>query len=752
MNQELVIGMDAQSRLHRPPSEELDRITRTAARLFNMPMALITLLDQERQWFRSRCGIDLEETARDISFCAHAIEQQEPLVVPDARKDPRFRSNPLVTGYPNIRFYAGQTLRSRSGEPLGTLCVLDSHPHKFSQKDTTALMDLAKWAEHHLHLEEAQSEAASARSALDRQQRLFTHIIDQAEVGIALLDEHGVLVQCNRRFGTATRRDLTGLPGTSFASLIDPRDVFLAERSLSLARSTPDMAPHLILRFHRNDKVSSWSQVGLSSLPPEAGMLGAVVAVATDINDLHQAKEHLLALRDDLESRIQIRSHELDETVAELRGEILRREEIQARLALGQAQLQRVLADTSDAFIEIDGSDRIVTWNSSAERIFGWSADEAIGKTFRSLVLPGDTHARHVRWLRRLHLMGISTRMKQRIEITCVRRDGDAFPVDLTFSTSFDGGNFLVHGFMQDISKRKADEAAILETTSRLKTITDNVPAMIAHIGADYRYRFHNYAYTAWFGIGPEGLVGTHLKEFWGEELFDRFHDVLERVMAGGKAEIEYALETKAGAMWFHANLVPHAGKGDSRDGFYLLSQDITERQRLYARVEHEALHDHLTGLPNRRALMSRLNDAMARADRSGRGLALMFLDLDGFKQINDTLGHEHGDAVLQRFAESLSTLVRKTDFVSRLAGDEFVVVLEDVTNLEGHAAEFAQAISHRIAVDDVMQTTSIRLSSSIGVVAYDRDRDHSPRQLLARADHAMYEAKAQGKRRAVVR
>lgn len=716
-----------------------------------MPMALVTLLDQERQWFRSRCGLDLEGTARDISFCAHAIEQQEPFVVLDACTDPRFRSNPLVTGYPHIRFYAGQTIRSRSGVALGTLCVLDHRSRTFSQKDVAALVDLAKLAEHQLHAEEAQAEAASAKSTLDRRQRLFTHIIDQAEVGIALLDEHGVLVQWNRRFGTTAGKDSAELEGTPFVSLLDSRDVVLAERSLSMARSTPDVASHLVLRFHRDDGVPSWSQLGLSGLPSEAGMPGAVVAVATDISDLHQTKEHLLALRDDLESRIQIRSHELDATVAELRHEILRREEAQARLALEQAQLQRVLQDTSDAFIEIDGSDRIVTWNSSAERIFGWSAAEVIGRTFSSLVLPGDTHARHVRWLRRLHMTGISTRMKQRIEITCVRRDGGAFPVDLTFSTSFDGGSFLVHGFMQDITQRKADEAAILETTRRLKTITDNVPAMIAHVGADYRYRFHNHAYTTWFGVEPEGLVGTHLRAFWGDELFDRFHAVLERVMAGEKAEIEYALETRTGAMWFHANLVPHVGQGDSQDGFYLLSQDITERKRLFARVEHEALHDHLTGLPNRRALMNRLEDAMARANRTGRGLALMFLDLDGFKQINDTLGHAMGDAVLQRFAEGLRTAVRKTDFVARLAGDEFVVVLEDVANLEGHVAELSEVISHRIAVDEVMQATSILLSSSIGIVAYDADLDHSPQQLLTRADHAMYVAKAQGKSRAVV-
>lgn len=130
--------------LDTPLAERYERLTRTAARLFKMPVALITLVDEERQWFKSVCGLDISETSRDVAFCAHSILQDEVLVVPDATKDQRFADNPLVTAEPSFRFYAGAPLRAPDGMLLGTFCVLDYKPHDdFSPDDNEALIDLA---------------------------------------------------------------------------------------------------------------------------------------------------------------------------------------------------------------------------------------------------------------------------------------------------------------------------------------------------------------------------------------------------------------------------------------------------------------------------------------------------------------------------------------------------------------------------------------------------------------------------------
>lgn len=137
---EALYGLDL---LDTPAEQRFDAVTRTARRLFDVPMALITLVDAERQWFKSRCGLDAEETAREVSFCGHAILDDSALVVPDALDDERFSDNPLVLGEPNIRFYAGHPLRTVGGARVGTLCLLDRRPRTFNDSDRDALSDLA---------------------------------------------------------------------------------------------------------------------------------------------------------------------------------------------------------------------------------------------------------------------------------------------------------------------------------------------------------------------------------------------------------------------------------------------------------------------------------------------------------------------------------------------------------------------------------------------------------------------------------
>jgi diguanylate cyclase (GGDEF)-like protein len=133
------------------PEEAFDRITRMAARLLNAPTALVSLVDQDVQWFKSRCGFEASETPRDISFCGHAILDHEPLVVGDATQDPRFRDNPLVTGEPHVRFYVGVQLYSVDRMPIGTLCVLDRVPRQLSPDDLDILRDLARMVEQLIH-------------------------------------------------------------------------------------------------------------------------------------------------------------------------------------------------------------------------------------------------------------------------------------------------------------------------------------------------------------------------------------------------------------------------------------------------------------------------------------------------------------------------------------------------------------------------------------------------------------------------
>ncbi|MEM1436443.1 MAG: sensor domain-containing diguanylate cyclase [Pseudomonadota bacterium] len=123
--------------------ERFDRFTRLAQHMFSVPIALVSLVDANRQWFMSRQGLDACETGRDISFCGHAVLQDQPLVIEDTLEDPRFHDNPLVTDAPHIRFYAGAPVRGPAGHQIGTLCLIDRVPRTFSQQDVNALTDIA---------------------------------------------------------------------------------------------------------------------------------------------------------------------------------------------------------------------------------------------------------------------------------------------------------------------------------------------------------------------------------------------------------------------------------------------------------------------------------------------------------------------------------------------------------------------------------------------------------------------------------
>ncbi len=132
------------------PEERFDRLTRLAKRLFGVPIALVSLVDADRQWFKSCVGLDASETPRDVSFCGHAILGEDIFLIPDAAMDERFHDNPLVIEEPHIRFYAGCPLKVPNGSKLGTLCVIDRDPRPFDNEDIELLRDLGRMAEQEL--------------------------------------------------------------------------------------------------------------------------------------------------------------------------------------------------------------------------------------------------------------------------------------------------------------------------------------------------------------------------------------------------------------------------------------------------------------------------------------------------------------------------------------------------------------------------------------------------------------------------
>lgn len=164
--------------LDSPPDERFDRITRLTQRLFGVPITYIALIDKERQWFKSKMGLTLTETPRDISFCGHAILGNDIFCIPNAHNDDRFKDNPLVIGPPNICFYAGMPLSGYDGSKMGTLCIIDTQPRDLTEDDISAMRDLADCVESEILLIHERQTASSLKFKEDRMQAVIDAITD----------------------------------------------------------------------------------------------------------------------------------------------------------------------------------------------------------------------------------------------------------------------------------------------------------------------------------------------------------------------------------------------------------------------------------------------------------------------------------------------------------------------------------------------------------------------------------------------
>ena len=205
--------LDQYDVLDAPPTEAFDRITRLATRLFDVPVALVNFIDQEDQWCLSSCGLQLDRTSLEVSFCVHTIDQKGVMVVEDAQEDERFVDNPLVTGKPHIRFYAGAPLVAENGYRLGTLCLLDDEPRSFSTKDQEMLSDLAGVVMDELNLRHYASDLDASRQAHQETSEQRRRILESITDAFFAIDEDWTFTYVNAQaegFLERSRDELVG--------------------------------------------------------------------------------------------------------------------------------------------------------------------------------------------------------------------------------------------------------------------------------------------------------------------------------------------------------------------------------------------------------------------------------------------------------------------------------------------------------------------------------------------------------------
>jgi len=400
----------------------------------------------------------------------------------------------------------------------------------------------------------------------------------------------------------------------------------------------------------------------------------------------------------------------------------------------------RLLTDNVPAMIlYVDRSMRCVFANRRYADFFGVAVADIVGKPLREIV-GSPAYAKLEGYFERAleghpatyqRMARLKSGEQRCIEVKLVPRAAENGRIPGCYSMAI------------DITEQKQAEQALRDSAEQLRIFADNVPSMTVSWDESLCCRFANRRFADFFGFKVENLPGRHVSEVIGAAAFGEVENQFAQALRGHPVTYQRLLKLPNGeSRHIEIKLMPHVANDGTISGCYAVTTDITEQQQAAERIQHLAQHDSLTGLPNRLLFNDRLAQAIILAKRDSLRFALLYLDLDKFKPVNDTLGHNAGDELLRSVAARIRRQVRESDTVARVGGDEFTVILLDVNSREDVAA-VAEKIIAALARPFYLerQKQSVDIGTSIGIAFYPDDaKDHET--LIKLADAAMYKAK----------
>ena len=416
-------------------------------------------------------------------------------------------------------------------------------------------------------------------------------------------------------------------------------------------------------------------------------------------------------------------------------------ERTRAERALGT--LTAVFDATTDYVVQLDAQGRLTYMNPAARQRTGVAPDAPIEHLTMADFTPPQTLA----WLMNeivpvVRSQGIWVGESQVWDAQ--RRE---FPVSHMVIGHRDkhGKVEYYSGLMRDISAAKAAEQALQLSEARLRTVADALPMRVAYIDAGERYRFNNLAYERGFGLTREQIQGRTVRELLGDAAYAAAEPRIRAALGGETVTFQSEMTHQDSYVCYEASYIPQfAADGLRVVGFHAVITDVTRQKLEEKRLVNLARVDPLTGLVNRSGFELRLADAMARSRSTGSLMALMYLDIDRFKQINDRLGHNAGDALLRGFAGRLSQTLRSSDTVARLGGDEFTVIMEGLPKPEV-AATVAAKIVQAMSAPFPFEQQTLQVTTSIGLAFY-QGGAATAETLIKQADEMLYQAKGAGR------
>lgn len=374
--------------------------------------------------------------------------------------------------------------------------------------------------------------------------------------------------------------------------------------------------------------------------------------------------------------------------------------------------------------------------------IVGYSEAELQTLTFRDITHPDDLS----RDMEQVYAMLDGSISIYSMEKRYIRKDWNIIWVNLTVSLvrKEDRTPDYFISVVEDIQSRKEAEMLTLSSQEQYQALFEQMPEGVLLIDRDMRVVSFNQEALKQLEYSSEEMGRLHVWDFEAMDSLDEIRWRAEKLRENGRDDFESRYRTRSGRVIDVHVSVRMIHLPDDRDLFQCLFRDISEQKQAAQQIEYLAYHDHLTGLANRKLLQDRMERSLNAAARRNTHIALLFIDLDHFKNVNDTLGHEIGDTLLQAVAGRLLTCIRVEDTLARSGGDEFVIMLNEV-NKPDDAAAIAQKVIDRLSEVFIIDETELNVTPSIGIAVYPQD-GQSCEELLKHADVAMYHAKDGGR------
>ena len=831
---------------------EFDALVKVASTVCEVPIALVSLVDAERQWFKANIGLpDVRETPRDISFCGYTVLKDAVLEVVDATLDARFRENPLVVGAPGIRFYAAAPLTLSDCARVGTICVMDRAPRQLSDQQRRILRDLSVAAAKALEGRIAVRRLQEAANELESSERQLRLVVNHVPSMLAYWNRDLTCRFANRAYETWFGAEPDELVGCHLKDLLGPElfannaphleralrgEPVTFERSLTLPDGSVRHAlAHYVPAISHGEVIGLFAQVNdVSALKNtetalrdeiaerehehqlliaaaadlmEAQRLGRIGSWEWHIADdqatistemyrilgldpgspaprheeyLHfytsESATRLLAaimhLRHTgtpyhLELQLSPQGsqqplwveargeavREQDGTITRLRGtlqDINERKVAEDALRKTQDFLTRTGAVAGVGGWELDLHGGTFLWSDEVCRIHGVEAGFSPTLLEAMAFYPPHSRASLESALRSAldHGQGFD------LELEVMRPDASTRWVRAAGSVELSGQRAVrIAGAFQDVTERRRLTRELAEQHELLRITLQSIGDAVITTDAGGRVTWLNPVAELMTGWPADEAQGRPLADIFrtvdsvtGEALADPVAACLSGNSATESAQQPVLIARDGTEFGIEDTAAPIRNRSGELLGTVLVFHDVSEQRRMSGEMAYRASHDVLTGLVNRTEYDTRLTRLLNKAREDQTAHAMLFIDLDQFKLVNDACGHAVGDQLLQQISRLLGESIRTRDTLGRLGGDEFAILLEHCSI--DQAERIAQKICKQM--DDfrfVHEERRFRIGTSIGLVPIDA-RWTSIAAIQQAADSACYAAKEAGRNR----